>query len=126
VKLSDIRLIYKEISSPVLEGKEASMGQLAHHSHYTSQQYLDIKRKSDYKNEDIDGHIYAMAVVSWQHNQITFNIAGQLQIYLSSQPSFTYVSDMHINVPHINFYNYPRIATDFHKPQLKILIWIYY
>jgi len=74
------------------------MESLARQSIYSSEQYLFIERKAQYKSEYINGHIFAMAGASRQHNQITFNIAGELRLQLRGGPCVTYVNDMRVKV----------------------------
>ena len=61
------------------------MESLAKESEYTPEQYLTLERKAEYKSEYINGRIFAMAGASRQHNQITFNIAGELRTQLKGR-----------------------------------------
>ena len=44
----------------------------------TSEDYLSIERKADYKSEFFNGEIYSMAGASRRHNQITSNLVRLL------------------------------------------------
>jgi Uma2 family endonuclease len=63
---------------------------------HTPEQYLTLERKATHKSEYINGHIFAMAGASRQHNQITFNIAGELRAQLRGRSCLAYVSDMRV------------------------------
>jgi Uma2 family endonuclease len=47
---------------------------------FTPEEYLAIERKAAHKSEYVNGHVFAMAGASLEHNQITFNIAVDLSI----------------------------------------------
>ena len=70
------------------------MEALANESEYTPEQYLALERKAENKSEYINGRIFAMAGAGRQHNQITFNIAGELRLQLKGRACIAYSSDI--------------------------------
>jgi len=44
--------------------------------YYTLEQYLEIEREADERNEFVDGEIYGMAGESGKHGDISLNLAG--------------------------------------------------
>jgi Uma2 family endonuclease len=86
---------------------------------YTAQQYLDLERAAEHKSEYINGRIYAVAGASRQHNQITFNIAGELRSQLKDRPCLAYASDMRVKISATGLYTYPDIVALCQDPQFE-------
>jgi len=79
-------------------------------SRYTAEQYLEMERRADTKNEFINGQIYAMSGANRIHNQITFNLAGLLHSQLRGRPCEAYVTDMRVKISSTGMYTYPDVA----------------
>ncbi len=79
-------------------------------SKYSPAQYLALEREAEQKSEYVNGHIFAMAGASRQHNQITFNLAGELRAQLRGRPCVAYVSDMRVKVSTTGLYTYPDVV----------------
>lgn len=77
---------------------------------YTSQQYLELERKADYKSEYINGHIIAMSGASRQHNLITGNVFREVSQQLRGRPCEAYINDMRVKVSHTGLYTYPDVV----------------
>lgn len=77
---------------------------------YTPEQYLAMERQASYKSEYVNGGIFAMAGASREHNQIAFNIAGELHNQLKNRPCLAYVNDMRVKVSATGLYTYPDVA----------------
>ncbi len=95
------------------------MEPLAHEPKYTPEQYLALERKQEYKNEYFNGQIFAMGGAGRQHNQITFNIAGELRSHLKGRPCVAYVNDMRVKVSQTGLYTYPDVAAACGEPQFE-------
>jgi Uma2 family endonuclease len=95
------------------------MESLVHQPKHTPKQYLDLERKAKYKSEYINGYIFAMAGASRQHNQITFNIAGELRSQLRGRPCLAYVNDMRVKVTLTGLYAYPDVDATCSEPQFE-------
>ncbi len=95
------------------------MDPLAHESKYTPEQYLALERNQEYKNEYFNGQLFAMGGASRQHNQITFNIAGELRSQMKGRPCIAYVNDMRVKVSQTGLYTYPDVAAACGEPQFE-------
>jgi Uma2 family endonuclease len=76
----------------------------------TSQEYLAIERRAEYKSEYFDGEMFAMAGASPAHNQITFNVAGEIHSQLKKRPCLGYANDMRVKISATGLYTYPDIV----------------
>ncbi len=93
---------------------------LAKESEYTPEQYLTLERKAEYKSEYINGCIFAMAGASRQHNQITFNIAGELRTQLKGRAAcIAYSNDMRVKVSETGLYSYPDVVATCNEPNFE-------
>ena len=79
-------------------------------SFYTPEQYLALERQASYKSEYVNGGIFAMAGASREHNQIAFNLAGELHGQLKNRPCLAYINDMRVKVNATGLYTYPDVA----------------
>lgn len=95
------------------------MEALAKESEYTPDQYLALERKAEYKSEYVNGRIFAMAGASRQHNQITFNIAGELRLQLKGRACIAYSNDMRVKVPQTGLYSYPDVVATCNEPKFE-------
>lgn len=99
-------MLYLQYRFPL---REETMSFLAQ-SRYTAEQYLEMERRADTKNEFINGQIYAMSGANRIHNQITFNLAGLLHSQLRGRPCEAYVTDMRVKISSTGMYTYPDVA----------------
>ncbi|MBA2594014.1 MAG: Uma2 family endonuclease [Pseudomonadota bacterium] len=76
----------------------------------TPEEYLALERKATRKSEYVNGHVFAMAGASLEHNQITFNIAVELGVQLRGRPCAAYVSDLRVKVAATGLYTYPDVV----------------
>jgi len=88
-------------------------------SFYTPEQYLALERQASYKSEYVNGGIFAMAGASREHNQIAFNIAGELHGQLKNRPCLAYINDMRVKVNATGLYTYPDVAALCGEPQFE-------
>ena len=79
-------------------------------SRYTPEQYLGLERLAGFKSEYVNGYILAMAGASKAHNQIAFNIAGELHNQLKNRPCLAYVNDLRVKVSATDLYTYPDVV----------------
>ncbi|MBF0467530.1 MAG: Uma2 family endonuclease [Desulfamplus sp.] len=86
---------------------------------YSPDQYLSMERNSVCKNEYINGHIFAMAGASRQHNQITFNISVGLGVELKNRQCVAYSSDMRVKISQTGLYSYPDIVATCNTPEFE-------
>lgn len=77
---------------------------------YSPQQYLAIDRQADFKNEYLNGEIFAMTGASRRHNLITSNVNSSLNSQLKGRQCEVYVSDMRVKVSPTGLYTYPDVV----------------
>jgi Uma2 family endonuclease len=77
---------------------------------YTPEEYLAFERASDTKHEYLDGEIYAMAGASPKHNQICFNLAGELHPQIKGTSCVGYTSDQKIRTDPMDLFSYPDLT----------------
>ena len=67
-------------------------------------EYLQGEQISDAKHEYIDGHVYAMAGASRNHERIAGNIFAELRLHLKDKPCEPFVSDLKVKAGRAFFY----------------------
>lgn len=77
---------------------------------YTPEEYLALERASDTKHEYLDGEIYAMAGGSPKHNQICFNLAGEIHPQIKGTSCIGYTSDQKIRTDPMDLFSYPDLT----------------
>jgi Uma2 family endonuclease len=86
------------------------MSAVAHRT-YTPEEYLSMEREAPYKSEYLDGHIYAMAGASMEHNTISANVARLVGNSFVGRPCRVFSSDMRVQVQDRDlFYTYPDVV----------------
>ncbi len=76
----------------------------------TSEEYLALERKAEYKSEYLDGEIFAMTGASRKHNLIATNILSILHQLLKGKPCEVYPGEMRVKVPAVGLYTYPDVT----------------
>ncbi len=76
----------------------------------TVTEYLALERNSKEKHEFYKGEMFAMAGAKKRHNQIVFNIIGQLYNQLKDKPCIAFGSDMKVRVKPDGLFTYPDIS----------------
>ncbi len=74
------------------------------------EEYLEFERNSEMKHEYFDGEIFAMTGASLNHNQINFNISGELRNQLKESTCRAFANDMRVKVQENGKYTYPDIV----------------
>lgn len=77
---------------------------------YSPEEYLAFERSSESKHEYLDGQIYAMAGASPKHNQICFNLAGELHPLIKNTTCVGYTSDQKIRTDLMDLFSYPDLT----------------
>jgi Uma2 family endonuclease len=76
----------------------------------TSNEYLEIERRAQFKSDFFNGEMFAMGRVSLEHNRVKENLIGELGIRLQGGPCQTYSSDQRVLVEATGLYTYPDIV----------------
>jgi Uma2 family endonuclease len=82
--------------------------------HITPVEYLEGERVAEIRHEYVDGHVYAMAGASDDHNRITANLCGELRERLRSGPCEPFAMDMKVRIP-------PAFAEAFYYPDVMVV-----
>jgi len=74
------------------------------------EEYLALERKAEFKNEYMDGVVYAFAGGSPRHNLIVANIIITLGGQLKGRPCRVYPSDLKVRTPNSKRFFYPDVS----------------
>jgi Uma2 family endonuclease len=85
----------------------------------TPDHYLALERQATHRSEYINGHIFAMAGASRQHNLIAGNVFGELRAQLRGRPCEAYINDMRVKVGVTGLYTYPDVAALCGEPHFE-------
>jgi Uma2 family endonuclease len=77
---------------------------------FTAEDYLRRERTASFKSEYVNGHVYAMAGASINHNRISANVLSGLRTRLRSRPCEVLGSDMKVRVDKANVFRYPDVS----------------
>jgi Uma2 family endonuclease len=76
----------------------------------TPEQYLEMERKSETKNEYLNGEVFAMTGASRWHNRIVINLVYGLESQLHTRPCSVYSNDLRVKVQKSGLYTSPDIV----------------
>ena len=88
-------------------------------SRITPQEYLELDRKSEIRNEYLDGQMFAMSGATREHIKIVANITGELWSQFLDRPCELYPTEMRTKVSQTGLYTYPDIAVVCVEPQFE-------
>jgi Uma2 family endonuclease len=77
--------------------------------YFTPEEYLALEDQSDIKHEYIDGHVYAMAGTTDQHNRILGNAFLLLRNHMRGSGCQTYFADVKTRLVSLNRFYYPDL-----------------
>ncbi len=80
--------------------------------------YLAIERSAEWKSEDLDGEMFAMAGASEAHNLIVSNLIRSLGNRFADRPCRVYPSDLRVLVEATGLYTYPDVSVVCGEPRL--------
>jgi Uma2 family endonuclease len=84
----------------------------------TPEQYLELDRASELRNEYYRGRMYAMPGGSVRHATIITNLGGELRTALKKRPCVVTASDLRVCVAPDGLYTCPDIAVVCGEPRL--------
>lgn len=96
-------------------------------SFLTTEEYLSIERKAEYKSEYSDGEMYAMSGASREHNRITVNLIRVVGNQLRGGSCEPFSGDMRVRIPFPRRYVYPDLViacgeAEFEDDELDVLL----
>jgi Uma2 family endonuclease len=83
------------------------------HPYVSVEEYLEGERDSQLRHEYVEGHVYAMAGASDDHNRIAGNIFSFLHAALRGKPCEPFINDMKARIP-------PQLASAFYYPDVLV------
>jgi Uma2 family endonuclease len=83
------------------------------HPYVSVEEYLEGERDSQLRHEYVEGHVYAMAGASDEHNRIAGNIFSFLHAALRGKPCEPFINDMKARIP-------PQLASAFYYPDVLV------
>ncbi len=86
---------------------------------YTPDEYLALERDAEYKNEYLDGEIYAMSGGSPNHSKLTVNATVVIGSQLKGKPCQPFSNDTKIATDPYGLYSYPDLSVACDEPQYR-------
>jgi Uma2 family endonuclease len=83
------------------------------------EEYLEIERRAESRNEYFDGEIFAMTGGSLRHNIIVANLVGELRQQLRDRTCMVAPSDLRVHIPATGLYTYPDVVAVCGEPRLE-------
>lgn len=86
-------------------------------NYFTPEEYLEMERKADCKNEYFNGEIFAMGGASPRHVLIVTNVVSELRTQLKNRPCTVYSTDLRVRVSATGLYTYPDVIVVCGEPR---------
>ncbi len=83
---------------------------------FTPEEYLQLEEAATHKSQYVDGEIFAMAGGEPWHNQVAYNIAGELRNLLRGRACSGFTSDTSVRIKAADMYTYPDVSALCGKP----------
>jgi len=83
----------------------------------TPEQYLEIDRASEFRNEYYDGRMYLMSGGTHMHALIIFNLGGELRNIVRKRRCLVTSSDVRVRVAPGGLYTYPDLVVVCGEPK---------
>src|SRR5690348_15226895 len=80
------------------------------HPRLTPEEYLELDRASEIRNEYYDGRMYAMSGGTHLHGIIILNLGRRVAEALEGRPCFVTASDVRVQVERGGLYTYPDVV----------------
>ncbi len=84
----------------------------------TPSEYLEFERKSEFRNEYIDGHVLPMSGGSWRHGLIVGNLLGEVHSQMRGKACVVYPIGLRVKVG-LGSYTYSDVVALCGKPELE-------
>lgn len=84
---------------------------------YTPEEYLELERKAEFKNQYYRGEIYAMSGASRPHNLIGVNLSSEIHARLKGRHCEVYANDMRVRTGPKGLFSYPDIVAVCGEPE---------
>jgi Uma2 family endonuclease len=87
-------------------------------THLTPEEYLEIERKAEFKNEYLNGEMFAIASAQEAHILIAANTFAALRPQLRQKGCQVVTADLRVHVHSTGLYAYPDVVAYCGEPQL--------
>ena len=84
--------------------------------YYTSEEYLELEEKAEFRSEYRDGEIIPIAGGTTNHNRIALNFCRKFPLTLHKQNYEVFMSDVKLWIPGYHLYTYPDIMVVKEEP----------
>ena len=85
----------------------------------TPEEYLALERKAETKSEYLDGEMFAMPGVTWEHTRIVANLLMELGILFRDRPFYVLGPELRVKVSPTGLYTYPDVFIVGDGPKLE-------
>ena len=89
------------------------------YNYISPEQYLEMERADERRNEYYDGYVQAMSGASMAHNRIDMNLLTELGNFLKGKKCKALPSHMRVSTPAHDTYMYPDALIVCDEPQLE-------
>lgn len=86
---------------------------------YTAEEYLEVERRAENKNEYRDGEIFSMEPATRWHCLIVGSVGAELSRLLEDRNDEVYLSRMRVKVIPTGLYTYPDVTVVCEEPQFE-------
>lgn len=86
---------------------------------FTPEEYLELERKAETKSEYLDGEMFAMTGVTWEHTKIVLNLATELNMQFMDRPFHVLGPELRVKVFSTGLYTYPDVFITGNEPELE-------
>jgi Uma2 family endonuclease len=76
---------------------------------YSPEEYLELEKTSETKNEYLNGEIIPMTGGTTNHNQLAGNFYRAFPLTINEQDYYIYINDVKLTIPNYRIYTYPDI-----------------
>ena len=88
------------------------------YNYISPEQYLEMERASETKNEYFNGEVFAMSGASLNHNIVVSTVNTIVLPFLKGKACNMFGSDLRIHIPKNSLYTYPDFSIICGKPEM--------
>lgn len=77
--------------------------------YYSPEEYLELEKTSETKNEYLNGEIIPMAGGTTNHNQLAINFCRAFPLTINDQDYYIYINDVKLWIQDYRLYTYPDL-----------------
>jgi Uma2 family endonuclease len=77
--------------------------------YYSPEEYLELEKNSETRNEYLNGEIIPMAGGTTNHNQLAINFCRAFPLSINNRDYYIYINDVKLWIENYRFYTYPDL-----------------